>query len=127
MKINSLIQNIRAGFATALPGLNLYWQLAPDDADIPYCVMRIGSISAGEHALGEREWIVTATFYLFDVTDDRITTHVDRLTAAFDQSQIPNIFMALIQSAEIDMNYTTQGTFWQAKIDLSFHYTQTIL
>lgn len=123
MKINALILNLRQAFATALPGVGFYWQLATEDATLPYCVMRIGNINAGDHALGEREFQVTATFYLFDTSDDAITTNVDRLTAAFDQSIIPGVYMAQIQSCEVDLGYTTQGTFWQAKIDLSFHYT----
>lgn len=66
---------------------------------------------------------MTGTFYLFDTSDTAIIATTQTLVDAFDRGTITGIDSSLVQSAEIDVNYTDQGALWSSSVPVEFRWT----
>jgi hypothetical protein len=123
LNINTTVLNIRSKWATVFPLLPLSLQLAPGNAKPPYAVLRLSSITPNEPTTTYRDWQMTGTFYLFDISDTAIIATTQTLVDAFDRGVITGIDSSLVQSAEIDVNYTDQGALWSSSVPVEFRWT----
>ena len=123
MNIATTIQNIRSKWASVFPDLPLSFQLAQTTAKPPYAVVSLSSITPNEPTTTYRDWQMTGTFYLFDVSDTAIIAKTQTLVDAFDRGTITGIDSSLVQSAEIDVNYTDQSALWSSSVPVEFRWT----
>jgi hypothetical protein len=123
MNISNTIQAIRAKWSATFPDLPLSFQLAQANAKPPYVVLRFSRITPNEPTTTYRDWETTGTFYLFDVSDTAIIAKAQTLSDAFDRGVITGVDSSLVQSVEIDVNYTDQGALWSATVPVEFRWT----
>jgi hypothetical protein len=122
MIISAVIQAIKATWATSFPAATLYLQLAPGNIKPPYAVFRLGTISPNEPTNLGRDWSMTGTFFLFDTSDSAITATAESVVNAFDRTPITGLYSSLVQSVDLDVNYTDQGALWSASIPVEFRW-----
>jgi hypothetical protein len=124
MNISTVIQSIESAYQTAFTGKTLYLQLAPATALPLYVVLRLGSITPNEPDLVNRDWSMNGTFYLFDTSDTAIIADVEAITSAYDRNAaMSGIYSSLVQSVDIDVNYTDQGALWNASVSVEFRWS----
>lgn len=123
MNLTTVIGSIKSAYQTAFTGQTLYMQLAPGNIAPPYAVFRMGSISPNEQDVINRDWQMVGTFYLYDISDTALLADVQTLVSAFDRKQsLTGIYSSLVQSVDIDVNYTDQGAFWSATVPVEFRW-----
>lgn len=126
MNISAVIQSIKTAYQAAFPGKTLYIQLAPGTIKPPYGVLRLGQISPNEQDVINRDWEMTATFYLYHTSDTAIIANAETLVAAFDRNAgLTGVYSSLVQSVDIDNNYTDQGDYWAAVIPVEFRWSSS--
>jgi hypothetical protein len=123
MNLSAVITSIRAAFFEAVPVAELHLQLAPQEAQVPYAVLRVGQIEKGESDTGEKDYATTMTFVVVVSSDSDCLAAIDALSDKFDQGQIDDIYSSLLGSASFDIQYTEQAAMWVAESSFSVRWT----
>lgn len=89
-------------------------------------MFRLGTVSPNEGDTVNRDWVMIGTFYLYNTSDTAIIADVESLTAGFDRNaSLTGIYSSLVQSVDIDNNYTDQGDYWAATVPVEFRWVSS--
>lgn len=121
MQLSSHIQAIKTAWNIA--GVPLYFQLAPETAQPPFAVFRLGSVTPGEQDNTTQDWETTAQLVILHTSDTAITTAADSAVALFERGNISGFYSSTVQSLELDANYGDQQMLWQANLSVLLRWT----
>lgn len=122
MRIQSIIAGIRAQWAANLAEIPLYLQLAPENAQVPYCVMNFGSIQSDESTIPDFDYSATITFICYSGNDADCLARMDRIRAAFDWARYAGPYYSAMNSATFDVQYTDPGALWSSEMQFSIRW-----
>jgi hypothetical protein len=123
MNLSTVITSIRAAFIEAVPTIPVYLQLAPQEAQVPYAVMRVSSIDPGEGDTAEKDYSATVAFAVITSSDTDCLASLDSISAKFDRGRIDDLYSSLLNAASFDIQYTEQAAMWVAESSFSVRWT----
>ena len=123
MNLSAVITSIRAAFQSAVPNVPVYLQLAPQEVQVPYAVMRVSSIDPGEGDTVEKDYSATVVFAVVTSSDTDCLASLDSISAAFDCGRVANVYSTLLNAASFDIQYAEQAAMWAAEASYSVRWT----
>lgn len=124
MNIQSVIAAIRAQWAANMPEVPLHLQIGSEAAQVPYCVMNVGTISPAELTTGDRDYEVSVTFVCYSATDTECLARMDRISAAFDGVRFGVIYHSALASCSFDINFTDAAALWSSEMSFSIRWNR---
>jgi hypothetical protein len=125
MKLGTVIAAIRTEWAKSI-GTTLHLQLAPESAQVPYAVLRIGAISPGEGDTATKDYETTIQLIAFYGTDAEAVTAIDAMSDTFDRGRFDGVYSSLLTSATLDLQYTDAAALWTVETAFSIRWTQEL-
>lgn len=122
MSLINVIKDIQAKWNSVSPSMPLHLQMAPEDAQINYAVMRFGTITPGEGDLSSKDYTAAVTFVAYASGDVQAVELVDAMLATFDRGDLNVCYSSLLESAEFNFEYTDTGAMWSAAASFSLRW-----
>ena len=126
MNLAAIVTSIRAAFSAAVPEIPIYLQLAPNEAQIPYAVVRMSSVDPGDGDLGSKDYLANVAFAVITGSDTACLSALDSIIGKFDRGRIDNLYSSLLSSASFDIQYTDQAAMWVAEASFSVRWTKGV-
>jgi hypothetical protein len=123
MNLATVITSIRASFSEAVPNVPVYLQLAPNEAQVPYAVMRVSAIDPGDGDLSEKDYTATVAFAVVTSSDAECLAALDSISDTFDRGRVSGLYSTLLTSASFDIQYTDQAAMWVAESSFAVRWT----
>lgn len=124
MNIQSVIEGIRAQWAAKLPEVPLHLQVAPESVQVPYCVMRFGTIDPADTTTEDKDYQAPVTFICYSATDAECLARIDAICAAFDGTRYGAIYSSLLSQCSFDINITDPAALWSSEIPFAIRWNQ---
>lgn len=125
MRLTDVVAALRDQWKTHAP-CELHLQLAPENAQIPYAVVRFGTIEGGDGTTGENEFSVPVAIYVMTATDRQCLETIDKVHAMFDRARMAGIWYSRFNTAAFDLNYTEAASLWSAELNFTIRWTKEI-
>jgi hypothetical protein len=123
MNLATIVTALRTAFIESVPGVPVHLQLAPNDAQAPYGVMRMSSIDPGDGDLSEKDYVSSVAFAVVTTSDAACLAALDAIVNKFDRGTVGGLYLTLLSSASFDIQYTEQAAMWVAEASFSVRWT----
>jgi hypothetical protein len=123
MNLTAIVTSLRAAFIEAVPSVPVHLQLAPNEAQAPFGVMRMSSIDPGEGDLTEKDYVSSIAFAVVTTSDSACLAALDAIVNKFDRGTVGGLYLTLLTSSSFDIQYTEQAAMWVAEASFSVRWT----
>lgn len=124
MNLASIIASMRARWQQIAPSVPIYLQLAHATAQVPFAVMKVGTVTPADPTVADDDYEAPVTFAAFVPSDTECLALIDQMAAAFDRTRFPGPYSSIMTSTEFDINYADQATFWSLEMQITIRWNR---
>jgi hypothetical protein len=124
LNIQSVIESIHAQWAANLAETPLYFQVATEGVQVPYCVVNAGTITPADPTISDFDYEIGITFICYSSSDTECLSRMDRIAAAFDRTAFGVVYSSVMTSASLDINFTDPGALWSSEMSFSIRWNR---